>query len=280
MNQPCHLCQNIYEKKQDLSRNTNLIGVQYTENKEGKESLFIFFCTDCYSFLSIRINEDTPMEETIDWFQEEMNEKFIERLALALFANERKSFMEQRIKFLKNHLIPLYEPIDENEFYQIKQINANEINQSNVVKSPYVEKWCDNLEDCLNSFENEVDEEWDVSFSFSYADPLDLRYSSPNNKIPRYYRTYLVPADEVEPLLQIERESPNTLILWKQTVSRLEKIAIWDEEEGKIMEIEDFIKSVYEKDLWIEISEQEKEEYLASYKEWIDKELHPYPITQ
>lgn len=266
----CISCQSVYQGKQDFSCHPSLITVWAKEEPEG-ELLYVFFCKDCDTLLSMKLTMENPMEDKISFFTEEMTEEFIDHLALALWAENRREQFQLRIDFLKNRMIPIYEPIDEEEFERIK-----ESQDTTVIKTPYFPQWYDNIEDALRSFDEE--EEWEESFSFSYAEPLDLHIISFSQKIPRYYRTYLVPADEIEAMLRIETNEPSRLSIWKQTVSRIEKVSIWDEKQKQNIQVEDFSKGVLNDDLWLEVSQNQKEQLLKPYKEWI-REKFPNNIV-
>jgi len=256
--QACQSCQNVCEKNGDISKHPSLITFYYAEEKESNE--FLLFCTCCSSVLRLHLPQSEDMEGKAEWFNKQWTTKLEEFLALSLWAENRREYMENRIRFLRNKLLPLYEPIDEKELHVIK--NAG----NNVIRSPYFPHWHTSIEKALQELDNE---EWEPSYSFSYADPLDLRYLYPTNKTPRYYRSYLVRADEVECLLQIELNEANRLSVWKQRLSQIEQVSIWDEQKKKHLSIEDFIQEAEIENLWMDVLTVEKERELSPYITWI-----------
>jgi truncated hemoglobin YjbI len=267
----CPSCEAVCSKPHDLSQHPSLITVLAKEKREG-EMLYVFFCKDCSTLLSMNLSMENPMDDDISFLKEEMSDEFIEHFSLALWAESRRDQVQQRIDFLKERLIPIYEAIDEDEYEKIK-----ESNDATVVRTPYFPQWYDNIEDALNSFDEE--DEWDESFIFSYAEPIDHHMVSSSNHFNRFFRTYLVPANEIEAMLRIETNEPNRLSIWKQTVSRIERVSIWDEREGKNLSVDDFIQNTSKEDLCMEVSEHPKDSLLNPYKKWINEKYTSYIVS-
>lgn len=262
----CEQCLSVCDEQQDISRHHSLITIEARDVSE-KDSLFIFFCKECYTLLSMKLNLESPMEDQIEIYNGKLTDEFIKNFSLALVAENKRELIEKRKEFLGKRLMPIYEPIDDQEWGRL--IKGQKEQKESVVQAPYFPQWYENPEDALDSLGHE--DEWDESFSFSYADPQDLHIVSPKTKMPRFFRTFLVSADEIEPILRIERNEPARLEIWKQTLSKIEKISIWDDKEGKNLSNEEFMEKFTEDDLYLNSIEPEYD--LSPYVQWIEENV-------
>lgn len=267
----CKQCHRVCVQEQDISRHPFLMTVYAREMTEEKSD-YLFFCKECYSLLLMTLTMDNPMDDHIEEYKGGATGELTKYFALALVAENRRELIQQRIEFLGKNLMPIYEPIDEKEW---ERIVKGEEHAEKIVQTPYFPQWHDNIEDALDS--PDYEEEWEEGFTFSYADPQDLHIVSSPNQMPRFFRTYLVPADEVEPILRIERNVPARMQIWKQSLSRIEKISIWDDEEGKHLSHDEFVQSFGKEELFLRGDERVWD--LNRYEKWIEENTNLYKVA-
>jgi len=257
MKQLCASCQEVLRKNDDISLHENLLAIQAKEMETGQTE-YIFFCKNCIAFIQFVVSSSHSLDRNIEPFPlEQVSEELMKKAAIALYAEERKIFIQSRIEFLKRKRMPVFEPIKEEDLEQLVELHT-----SNVYRLPSFYTY--------QTGKSNEDETWWIG----YADTKDYCLVQPSSKVPRFYRSYLIPSQDANPLVVVGLNQSPRICLWMCKVSMIYQLAIWDALEEKHMDPQKFASTVRKEDLWMEFSEETKQKMLESYLIQLKTLLH------
>lgn len=144
--------------------------------------------------------------------------------------------------------MPVFEPIKEEDWEQLVELHT-----SNVYRLPsfYTHQ----------SKESNEEETWWIG----YADVKDYCLAQSFSKVPRFYRSYLIPSQDTNPLVIVGLNKHPCICLWMHHVSMIYQLAVWDALEEKHIDLKKFASTVRKEDLWMEFSKETKKKILDPY---------------
>lgn len=260
MRTACPDCLAVMRGEKDVSFHEELLVVQAIQ-RSPEQSDYTFYCKACCHFFRFKLSLFQPMDEEKEWLPlEKIDKELLEQTALALFADERRHFVQSRIQFLKREKMPVYEPIREKEWEQFVDAFTSNVHR---LPSHYV-------------FEQPEAEETEFLWN-AYAEPSDFCLIQSSTHVPRYYRSYLIPAEDADPVVRIEQNQSSRLSLWLHDVGMIYQLSVYDAEEDRFMEGKEFAETVTKDMLWTEFPLSLKEKALKPHLDFLQAHI-PHPV--
>lgn len=254
----CQNCQEIMRGEKDASFHEELLVVQAKYSSE--QSNYTFYCKTCSHFFLLKLSLFQPLEDEKEWVRsEQIDENLLEQTALAMFADERRQFIQSRIQFLKREKMPVYEPIQEKEWEQ------------------FIDSFTSNVHRLPSHYVFEHLETQDTEFLWNvYAEPTDFCLIQSSTKVPRYYRSYLIPAEDADPVVQIKKNESSRLSLWLHDVGMIYQLSVYDAKEERFMEGKEFAETVTKDMIWTEFPLSLKKQALKPHLDFLKTRLLQY----
>jgi len=248
----CKECQEVLTGSLELSFHESIHTI--FEKELNEQQMFYFYCESCHSVLRAYFTIFNPTQEKVEKVVDaEITNEVFDWIAYSLYANERRKWMEDRIDFLDRGTMPVYEPIDKEEYEAIKEAHFTNVHK---LPSYYLM--------------NEVDEEAEETYWYVYAEPSDFYIAQTTTKVPRFFRSFLIPASDSDVVSIGKCPEPRRMALWLHDVAMLKKIMVYDALAGKHIPIKEFAEMIqHEDELFMELPIEQKETILAPFKEQV-----------